>query len=65
MLDEYDAIRLWRQLFQDAPITSLTLVQASSLIEAMSPESPVRTRLAAELEDIRSLHQGQQPKRVR
>ena len=62
MLDESDARRLWQQLFRGQQITSLTLNEADSLLKQMHPESPLRLRLAAELEEIRDLHPSQLPK---
>jgi len=56
MLDERDATRLWQQLFRGQEITSQTLVEAASVIDELSPESPLRLRLATELEEIRKLH---------
>lgn len=58
MLDERDATRLWLQLFRGQTITAQTLEEAESLVEALSPESPLRLRFSKELEEIRKLHQG-------
>jgi len=56
MLDERDATRLWQQLFRGQTITSQTLVEAESVVNELSPESPLRLRLSTELEEIRELH---------
>ena len=60
MLSEYDASRLWQQLFRGQTITSLTLEEAESVVNDLHPESPLRLRLSRELEEIRSLYQEQQ-----
>ena len=65
MLDEHDANRMWQQLFRGQEITSLILTEAESLLNKLSPESPLRLRLSTELEEIRSLHHGTSPKRKR
>lgn len=65
MLSEFDATRLWQQLFRGQPVTSLTFSEAESVLKQLPPESPVRLRLSTELEEIRSLQQGQRPKRKR
>lgn len=56
MLDERDATRLWQQLFRGQAITSQTLAKAASVVDELNPESPLRLRLATELEEIRKLH---------
>ena len=58
MLDEHDAIRLWRQLFRGQPVTALSLAEAETLVNELNPESPLRSRLSAELEEIRRLHEA-------
>jgi hypothetical protein len=63
MLDESDVTRLWRQLFRGRAITSAMLKEAKLLLNKLSPESPLRVRFSAELEEIRSLHQEMPPKR--
>ena len=65
MLDERDATRMWHQLFRGQAITPQTLVEAETLVNELSPESPLRLRLSTELEEIRSLHEGQRPKKKR
>lgn len=53
MLSEREATRLWQQLFRGQPITSLTLTEAESVVDALPDDSPVRLRLWTELEEIR------------
>lgn len=65
MLSEFDATRLWQQLFRGQAITSLTLSEAEAVLNQLPPESPLRLRLSTELEEIRMLQQGQRPKRKR
>ena len=65
MLSEFDATRLWQKLFRGQAITSLTFSEAESLLSQLSPESPLRLRLANELEEIREIQQGKPSKRKR
>jgi hypothetical protein len=65
MLDEHDANRMWQQLFRGQAITSETLAEAETVVNGLSPESPLRLRLSTELEEIRSLQLGQRPKKKR
>jgi len=65
MLDERDATRLWQKLFRGQTITPATLVEAESLVNQLSPESPLRLRFFTELEEIRGLHQESGPKKKR
>lgn len=65
MLEERDATRMWQQLFRGRKITAQTLEEAETVVEELHPESPLRLRLSTELEEIRCLHQAQQPKRKR
>lgn len=60
MLDEHDANRLWQQLFRGQSITSQTLAKAEAVVNELNPESPLRLRLATELEEIRKLHKDLQ-----
>ncbi|MEQ8667687.1 MAG: hypothetical protein RIC12_00855 [Pirellulales bacterium] len=60
MLKESDANRLWQQLFHGQTVTSQTIAEADALVEDMHPESPLRLRLSAELEEIRDLPQLKQ-----
>ena len=57
MLKESEANRLWQQLFRGQTVTSLTLIEADKLLQEMNPESPLRLRLSAELEELRNLHE--------
>jgi len=57
VLNERDATIQWSELFRGQDITSLTLKKAEALLDELSPESPVRHRLAMELEEIRQLYQ--------
>jgi hypothetical protein len=55
MLTERDVSRLWRDLFQAAPIDESAYVKASELIDALPATSPLRQRYASELSDLRRL----------
>jgi hypothetical protein len=54
MLSERDVTTLWRQLFKEQEITGSTLTKAKALICKLSPESPLRLRLSAELDEMRA-----------
>lgn len=56
MSNESDVIMMWRKLFQE-PATEETFKQAEALLADLSLESPLRVRLAQELEEIRKLDQ--------
>lgn len=56
MLTERDVSRLWRDLFQTAPIDESAYVKASELIDALPATSPLRQRYASELSDLRRLN---------
>jgi hypothetical protein len=47
---------MWRKLFHDQEITSETMGKAERLLDGLSLESPLRLRLATELEEIRKLN---------
>jgi hypothetical protein len=51
-MDEREVLRAWRELFHNGKITSEILVQAEAFLEGLSGESPLRIRLAAELEEL-------------
>ena len=55
MLNERDVTTLWRRLFHGQEMTAKALAEAESLLDGLSPESPLRIRLATELEEIRKL----------
>jgi hypothetical protein len=57
MLTEHDVLTLWRQLFNDHEINDTTMAQAEELLDKLRPESPLRSRLATELDDIQKLGQ--------
>ena len=52
MLTEHDVLTMWRQLFQDREINGTTMTQAEELLDNLRPESPLRLRLATELDEI-------------
>ena len=57
MLTEHDVLTQWRQLFQDHEINDTTMTQAEELLDKLPPESPLRSRLATELDEIQKLGQ--------
>ena len=52
MLSERDVTTKWRQLFHEQGISDASLAKAKSLLNSLTPESPLRLRLATELEEI-------------
>jgi hypothetical protein len=56
-LNERDVTTLWRKLFDGQTITDASLEKAEALLDGMNPESPLRMRLATELQEIRQLGQ--------
>jgi hypothetical protein len=57
-MDERDVLRAWRELFHNGKITSETLVQAEEFLDGLSGESPLRIRLATELEELQKKSSG-------
>jgi hypothetical protein len=47
---------LWRKLFRGQKVSSLTLEKANALLDVLNPESPLRLRLTAELDELRKLY---------
>ena len=60
MLDDHDVTLVWRQLFHKQEITEEILAKAKALLDGLSPESPLRIRFGAELEDIRKIIEKKQ-----
>lgn len=54
MISERDALRMWLRLFRGQPITTLTFEEAHRVIEGLPETSPLRFRLATELDEIRA-----------
>jgi hypothetical protein len=52
-MDEREVLRAWRELFHNGKITSETLDKAEAFLEGLSGESPLRIRLASELEELK------------
>jgi hypothetical protein len=57
MLTEHDVLTVWRQLFQDHEIDGTMMTQAEELLDNLRPESPLRLRLATELDELQKLGQ--------
>ena len=53
MLGEIEARAKWRHLFGKGEVTAQTLREAQRLIDQLRAESPLRSRLAMELDEIR------------
>ena len=57
MLTETDVLTMWRKLFQDHEINDTAITQAEELLDNLRPESPLRHRLATELDELQKLGQ--------
>ena len=54
MLTEQEISRTWRSLFRGAPgCTDELFAKAEELLDELRPESPLRHRLGAELDELR------------
>lgn len=56
MLTEQEVSRSWRKLFTKTQVTSETFTRAEALIDELRAESPLRHRLATELDELRQIH---------
>jgi hypothetical protein len=55
LLTEQQISKSWRTLFSTRDFDSETAAKAEALLKELRPESPLRHRLRAELEEIRKL----------
>jgi hypothetical protein len=55
LLTEKEVSKSWRELFRGSEISDDTLSKAEVLLEELRPESPLRHRLGAELEELRRI----------
>ncbi len=55
MLTESDVQRSFRKLFASGDIMSGAIEKAEALLDDLRPESPLRHRLSAELDELRQL----------
>ena len=55
MLTEHEVSRSWHKLFKGVEVNAEVLDKAELLLDELRPESPLRHRLASELEQIREL----------
>jgi hypothetical protein len=53
LLTEQEISRAWRSLFRGADCSDESLSKAEELLDELRPESPLRHRLGAELEELR------------
>jgi hypothetical protein len=53
LLTEQEISRTWRSLFRGAGCTDEALAKAEQLLDELRPESPLRHRLGAELDELR------------
>ena len=53
MLTEQEISRTWRSLFRTAGCTDEMIEKAEQLLDELRPESPLRHRLGAELDELR------------
>jgi hypothetical protein len=59
LLTEQQVSRTWGTLFRGHELTIERVTEAESLLENLRPESPLRHRLATELDEIRKLYERQ------
>jgi hypothetical protein len=57
LLTESEVERRFRKLVQSTTRNDESLQQAEELLESLRPESPLRHRLAQEIDDLRELSQ--------
>jgi len=53
VLTEQEVSRSWRTLFRGSEWNEETLARAEQLLDELRPESPLRHRLDAELDELR------------
>jgi hypothetical protein len=53
LLTEQEISRSWRSLFREIGSIDETLAKAEQLLDELRPESPLRHRLGAELDELR------------
>jgi hypothetical protein len=53
LLTEQEISRTWRSLFRDADCSEEVFAKAEELLAELRPESPLRHRLGAELDELR------------
>ena len=53
LITESEAQGLWRKLFRGQPITTLTIREASQIVDRLPEDSPVRVRLNGELDELK------------
>ena len=57
MLTEAEVQRSFLKLFRkDQPIETSSFEKAEALLDELRPESPLRHRLEAEIEELRAIH---------
>lgn len=56
MLTENEVSRSWSRMFASSEVESATFDRAEQLLDELRPESPLRHRLAVELEELRDRH---------
>ena len=62
MLSETEVRSKWRHLFGNGGVTPKTIQDARQLVDHLQSESPWRSHLASELDEIRRLHQPRKKK---
>jgi hypothetical protein len=55
LLTEQEISRNWRNLFRTNDLNEGVFAQAERLLDELRPESPLRHRLEAELEEVRAI----------
>jgi hypothetical protein len=55
LLTEKEVSKGWRTLFKGGEVNDDSLAKAEALLDELRPESPLRHRLGAELEELRKI----------
>jgi hypothetical protein len=55
LLTEKEVSKSWRVLFKGGEISEEDFAKAEALLDELRPESPLRHRLGAELEELRKI----------
>jgi hypothetical protein len=64
LLTEQEIARTWRVLFRESPPDEKTFARAETLLDELRAESPLRHRLATELQELRKLRKPKPARRA-
>lgn len=60
MLTEAEVQRSFRRIFKNNELNEQSIQRAESLLDELRPESPLRHRLGAELDELKKLQEAKQ-----